>query len=117
MPDGKLFIGGEWETGTGEEIVSIFPADGSINCSLYGASKNDVLRAVKLAKSAQSQPSWRSLKPHERARYLYAIADGIEANIDRISQIQTRDTEHHAGNCNIYIRIFEYYYWGLSPQL
>jgi len=92
MPDGKLFIGGEWETGTGEEIVSIFPADGSINCSLYGASKNDVLRAVKLAKSAQSQPSWRSLKPHERARYLYAIADGIEANIDRISQIQTRDT-------------------------
>ena len=30
--------------------------------------------------------------PHERARYLYAIADGIEANIDRISQIQTRDT-------------------------
>ena len=92
MPDGKLFIGGEWETGTGEEIVSIFPADGSINCSLYGASKNDVLRAVKLAKSAQSQSSWRSLKPHERARYLYAIADGIEANIDRISQIQTRDT-------------------------
>ena len=92
MPDGKLFIGGEWKTGTGEEMVSIFPADGSINCSLYGASKNDVLRAVKLAKSAQSQPSWRSLKPHERARYLYAIADGIEANIDRISQIQTRDT-------------------------
>ena len=92
MPDGKLFIGGEWETGTGKEIVSIFPADGSINCSLYGASKNDVLRAVKLAKSAQSQSSWRSLKPHERARYLYAIADGIEANIDRISQIQTRDT-------------------------
>jgi hypothetical protein len=23
MPDGKLFIGGEWKTGTGEEIVSI----------------------------------------------------------------------------------------------
>ena len=33
MPDGKLFIGGEWKTGTGEEIVSIFPADGSLNCS------------------------------------------------------------------------------------
>ena len=48
MPDGKLFIGGEWKTGTGEEMVSIFPADGSINCSLYGASKNDVLRACLL---------------------------------------------------------------------
>ena len=98
MPDGKLFIGGEWETGTGEEIVSIFPADGSINCSLYGASKDDGLRAIKLAKSAQSQPSWRSLKPHERARYLYAIADGIEANIERISQIfNTNAAEIHFG--------------------
>lgn len=92
MPDGKLFIGGEWKTGTGEEIVSIFPADGSLNCSFSGASRDDVLEAIKLAKKAQSQSSWLSLKPHERARYLYSIADGIEANIDRISQIQTRDT-------------------------
>jgi acyl-CoA reductase-like NAD-dependent aldehyde dehydrogenase len=32
------------------------------------------------------------MKPHERARILYRIADGIEANVTRISEIQSRDT-------------------------
>ena len=92
MPDGKLFIGGEWKNGSGQEIVSIFPVDGSINCTFKGASKEDVLEAIELAKNAQSKDSWLSLKPYERAQYLYSIADGIESNIERISQIQTRDT-------------------------
>jgi len=92
IPDGKLFVGGDWKNGSGHEIVSIFPVDGSVNCIFNGASKEDVLEAIKLAKEAQSQESWLSLKAYERAKYLYAIAEGIEANIDRISQIQTRDT-------------------------
>lgn len=92
LPDGKLFVGGEWETGTGAEITSIFPADGSINRVLRGASRADGERAIARARAAQQDPAWRGLKPHERARFLYAIADGIEANIDRIATIQSRDT-------------------------
>ncbi|MEM5476269.1 aldehyde dehydrogenase [Pacificibacter sp. AS14] len=92
LPDGQLYVGGVWETGTGAPITSIFPADGSINCVLKGASREDGERAIARAKTAQADPAWRALKPHERARYLYRIADGIEANIDRISRIQTRDT-------------------------
>lgn len=92
LPDGKLFVGGEWETGTGAAITSIFPADGSVNRVLKGASREDGLRAIARAKAAQADPAWRSLKPHERARHLYAIADGIEANAERIAVIQSRDT-------------------------
>lgn len=92
LPDGRLYIGGAWETGRGDEITSRFPADGSLNLVLRGASRADVLRAIERARDAQSDPAWRGLKPHERARYLHRIADGIEANIDRISHIQTRDT-------------------------
>lgn len=92
LPDGKLFVGGEWETGTGAEITSIFPADGSVNRVLRGASRTDGERAIARAKTAQADPAWRSLKPHERARFLYAIADKIETNIDRIAVIQSRDT-------------------------
>nr|WP_319248525.1 aldehyde dehydrogenase [uncultured Celeribacter sp.] len=92
LPDGKLFVGGEWEEGTGAEITSIFPADGSVNRVLRGASREDGLRAIARAKAAQADPAWRALKPHERARFLYRIADGIEANVERIAQIQTRDT-------------------------
>jgi acyl-CoA reductase-like NAD-dependent aldehyde dehydrogenase len=92
LPDGKLFVGGEWETGTGAEITSIFPADGSVNRVLAGASTADGQRAIARAKAAQADPAWRNLRPHERARFLTRIADGIEANVDRISRIQTRDT-------------------------
>ncbi|WP_290687590.1 MULTISPECIES: aldehyde dehydrogenase [unclassified Haematobacter] len=92
LPDGRLFIGGEWTLGTGAEITSIFPADGSINLRFRGASREDGLLAIERAKVAQAEPSWRDLKPHERARYLHRIADGIEANVERIARIQTRDT-------------------------
>lgn len=92
LPDGRLFVGGVWEEGRGAEITSTFPADGTINRVLRGASRADGLRAIERARAAQADPGWRGLKPHERARYLHRIADGIEANIDRISFIQTRDT-------------------------
>lgn len=92
MPDGQLFLGGEWRAGTGAEITSVFPADGSVNRVLRGASRADGIEAIAGAKAAQADPAWRDLKPHERARYLYAIADGIEANTARISRIQSRDT-------------------------
>ena len=92
MPDGRLFLAGEWREGTGAEITSVFPADGSVNRVLRGASTADGEEAIARAKAAQADPSWRNLKPHERARYLYAIADGIAANAERISRIQSRDT-------------------------
>lgn len=92
LPDGRLFVGGEWEHGSGAEIVSTFSHDGSENRRLKGASAEDGLRAIERAKAAQADPTWRDLLPHQRARYLAKIADGIEANIDRISYIQTRDT-------------------------
>ncbi len=92
LPDGRLYIGGEWETGTGAQIVSVFPHDGSHNLSFAGASREDGARAIERAIRAQADPAWRGLKPHERARFLHRIADGIEANAERIAYIQTRDT-------------------------
>jgi betaine-aldehyde dehydrogenase len=92
MPDGRLYVGGVWEEGSGAEIVSTFPADGSENRRLRGASRADGERAIARALKAQADPSWRGMKAHERARLLHRIADGIEAAAPRIAQIQTRDT-------------------------
>ena len=84
LPDGRLFVGGKWETGSGAEIVSTFSHDGSLNRRLAGASRDDGERAIARAKAAQADPAWRDLLPHERARYLTRIADGIEKNLARI---------------------------------
>tara|TARA_A100001391_G_scaffold86805_1_gene57133 strand:- start:123330 stop:124829 length:1500 start_codon:yes stop_codon:yes gene_type:complete len=92
LPPAELFIGGSWEKGTGAEIASVFSADGSVNRVINGASRADGERAIERALRAQADPAWRNLKPHERARYLYRIAEGIENNAARIAHIQTRDT-------------------------
>ncbi|WP_201722403.1 aldehyde dehydrogenase family protein, partial [Sulfitobacter sp. HI0129] len=90
LPSGALFIGGEWREGRGGQITSIFPADGSVNRVLRGASPQDGEEAIARAKAAQ--PAWGALKPHERARVLLAVGDGIDSNAGRISQIQSQDT-------------------------
>lgn len=88
----QLFIGGEWRRGRGADIESHFPADGSLNARLSGASPEDVDHAIERAQDAASDPAWRKLLPHERATYLYRIADGIARNAERISHVQSRDT-------------------------
>lgn len=92
LPDGRLYLAGDWVAGQGDDITSCFPHDGSVNRVLRGASAAQVDDAIARGKAAQADPAWRGMKPHERARILSRIADGIEANITRISEIQSRDT-------------------------
>jgi len=91
-PQDKLYIGGEWRRGRGAEIASNFPADGSLNAMLAGASQDDVDLAIERAQDAANDPGWRKLPPHERATFLYRISDGIARHADRISCVQSRDT-------------------------
>lgn len=88
----KLYIGGEWRRGRGADITSNFPADGSHNATLPGASLEDVDLAIERAQDVVNDPAWRKLLPHERATYLYKISDGIARHADRISHVQSRDT-------------------------
>ncbi|MEZ5751810.1 MAG: aldehyde dehydrogenase [Paracoccaceae bacterium] len=90
--DGRLFIGGEWRPGNGAPLTSVFAAEGVENQTLNGASQDDVREAIAVAKAAQQDPAWQDLRPHERAAVLYRISEGIAANVDRISWIQSRDT-------------------------
>lgn len=92
MPENRLYMAGDWRTGRGAEIESYFPADMSFNQVINGASADDGYAAIEAAVEAQSAPAWLAMKPHERARYLAAIADGIEVNSSRIAYIQSRDT-------------------------
>ena len=92
IPGDRLYIAGEWREGRGAEIESRFPADGSVNRVIKGASAADVDLAIESAETALRDPAWRRLRPHERASYLYRISEGIAANADRIAYVQSRDT-------------------------
>nr|WP_210162600.1 aldehyde dehydrogenase family protein [Cucumibacter marinus] len=90
MPSGEIFVAGEWRRGQGRDIRSVFAADGTENLTFKGAAQSDADDAVDGAATAQK--AWGALKPFERARHLYRIADAIEADASRLAYIQMRDT-------------------------
>lgn len=92
LPPDALYIAGAWRRGRGAPIESDFPADGTRNMVLHGASEADVEEAIAAAQQAAEDPAWKRLRPHERATFLHRISDGIAQNIERIAQTQTRDT-------------------------
>lgn len=92
LPTGDLLVGGRFEPGSGKTITSINPATGEELISFSGASRADVDTAVRAADAARRSPEWVSMLPHQRAAVLHSISDGIRANVDRISLLQTLDT-------------------------
>lgn len=87
----ELYIAGEWRLGRGHVIQSTFPADNSVNAEISTASPEDIEEAIVKADQAWRAPEWRNRMPHERAKILYKVADIIEARVNELSQLQTRD--------------------------
>jgi betaine-aldehyde dehydrogenase len=90
MPQ-PILIGGEWNAGRGPVVVSHYPHDQSVSGEVTGASPADVDDAVAAGKRALADPKWRDLLPHQRALFLYRIADLIAARAEDLAQLQRRD--------------------------
>ncbi|TXR47493.1 aldehyde dehydrogenase [Phyllobacterium endophyticum] len=86
-----FMIANQWSTGEGEPFVSINPADGTESARIGVASKSDVDAAVRAARAAFDHPSWRALKQHQRAAFLYRMADLTAANKEVLARAQTAD--------------------------
>ena len=91
LSDLPICVAGEWRRGRGHAYASIYPADGSVSAELHAASAADAAEAVKRAHDAFRRTDWASRKPHERARVLYRVAEGIRARREELAQWQRRD--------------------------
>jgi aldehyde dehydrogenase (NAD+) len=91
-PPDEILVAGEWRRGAGAASETLDPADGSVITVIHHATVDDVDEAVRRGAEAAAAPGWRDLLPHERARHLHRIADGIEREADRLARLQTRDT-------------------------
>jgi len=94
-----FLIGDEWLAGGGAPLQSVNPANGQVNCEIGTADAADVDHAVAVAETAQRKPAWRNMKPHERARILSRIAQGIDDNAERLAQKQMLENGKVIGEC------------------
>ncbi|KIW12428.1 hypothetical protein PV08_09705 [Exophiala spinifera] len=91
LPTG-LFINNEFVKATSnQKVTSINPTDESEICSVEAASADDVDKAVKAARAAFNDPSWRDLPPTDRGAIMYKFADLIEANRETLATLETWD--------------------------
>ena len=88
----KLYINGEFlDAENGATLDVINPADESVLATIANSSSADAQRAVEAARYAFDKGEWSGLSGIQRAQYLYAIADGIRANLKAISEMETMD--------------------------
>ena len=74
----KLYINGQWQDSRGGDLHGVInPATEEEICQVVQGSGEDVDLAVAAAR--QAFKSWRTTSAAERAGYLNAIADGMEA--------------------------------------
>jgi 1-pyrroline dehydrogenase len=84
------FIGGAWvpaRSGSVDEVVN--PATGEVLFSAAASNADDVDAAVQAASDAFQ--TWGRTTPVERASALLKLADVIEADMDRLVELESRD--------------------------
>jgi betaine-aldehyde dehydrogenase len=94
-----FLIGNEWATGGGEPFVTTNPADGSEIAVVGAADGADIDRAVAAARGALSDPAWCDLRPHERAKLLYRMAELIADEAENLARLQMSDNGKTLKEC------------------
>jgi aldehyde dehydrogenase (NAD+) len=89
----KLFINGEFtDAQAGGTFATINPATEEKIADVASADVEDVDAAVKAAR-AQMEPGseWQKMKPRDRAKVMWRLADILTAKADEIGRIETLD--------------------------
>ena len=82
------FIGGHW-TEPGETFDVSNPATRALLARVSQGTASNVNAAVAAARTAL--PSWRALTPHARARWLYALARGVQKHSRLFAVLESMD--------------------------
>ncbi len=89
----RLFINGEFvDARSGETFATTNPATEETIADVASAGPEDVDAAVAAAR-AQMEPGseWQKMKPRDRAKVLWRLADMLTARVEEIGRIETID--------------------------
>ena len=85
----KLFIGGNFMTGDGQDQAILDPATGETIVEVSEASSEQINRAVEAASAAFSK--WSATPPRDRAAMLLKLAERIEENAEEFARLESRN--------------------------
>jgi len=86
--DTRHWIGGQ-RVASASTFDDVSPLDGTVIAQVSRGGQTEVDAAVAAAKTAFV--GWSQTPPAERAAILHRVADGVEARLEELSQVETRD--------------------------
>lgn len=84
----KFPASGRWITGSGPVLQTTNPATGLVHAEIGTPSAKEIADACAFAAQSAASKTWRDLKPHQRADFLYRISNGISEGIDDLAEAQ-----------------------------
>ena len=94
----KLLINNRWvESESGRTFATVNPSTGEEICQIAEADAADVEKAVKAARNAFENGSWRKTQASDRGRMLHRLADLIEQHADELAAIESLDNGKPVG--------------------
>ncbi len=86
----QLLINGKWVPAkSGKTFDAVNPATEDVIARVAEGDKADVDEAVKAARNAFESGKWSNMSPHQRARYVFKMADIIEAHGEELAELIT----------------------------
>lgn len=87
-----LFINNEFvQSSNGQKLTTVNAATEEEITSVYAATEDDIDRAVKAARAAFKDPSWRNLSGTQRGELMHRLADLIAQHADTLATIESLD--------------------------
>ncbi|MDI9915374.1 aldehyde dehydrogenase family protein [Rhodococcus sp. IEGM 1379] len=88
----RMLIDGAWvEAASGSTFPAHDPATGDVISEVAYGGAADVDRAVVAARRAFDTGPWTRMRPNERAKLLWRVADLIESRVEEFAQLETID--------------------------
>ena len=88
----QMFINGEWVSAQSGETLEVFdPATGETIAHVPAGNAADIDAAVMAARRAFDTGPWRRIKPADRAKLMWKLADLVEDHASELAQIESLD--------------------------
>ena len=91
MKSYQMYIGGKFtsaKSGATRDIID--PGNGKLIAKVPESAKEDVVLAIKAARKAFEEGSWRKTSALDRSKLLFKVADLIRANAKMQAELETR---------------------------
>jgi betaine-aldehyde dehydrogenase len=83
------YIGGRWQTSRSGQLRELRdPANGELIAKVQESNRDDVIEAVKAARSAFDGGPWRKTSAADRGKVLFKVAEGIRGQAKKLAELE-----------------------------